>query len=907
MRSAVCVALWWFQCGVQKWETDFAGQSPPHDFGVLVAARRDHRDRPPNMSRYGGPKLPKTLLDQVGGSGAGKGRHNASRKDRRKGERQQTKLARANPRQTVHKVSKLNRQLDLEYDDIPAPRKASIKPTKEARPLKSILKKKSGPIEPATISAPEELRVISGQDSEVSEDGDSDESDTGSLNISRDAAKAGLEDNEDEITALERKLGIKGSKRSKDVGDEELDWLVAGSDSEDELRSFKRKRPDDSKWLRDKRLKASDIAQPPSSEDASFDDGTGVKDAEGDSNQSDAEDELENPFSEDEVDSDDFGSFDSGEEYVPALPLAKKQRENPYVAPVAPGSAPTAGKYVPPSLRKPASSDEEVLKQLRRQLQGLLNRLSEANLVSILQSVEELYAKNARQHVTSTLIELLSDRVGDSSALNDTFLILHAGFATGIYKVIGTDFGAQLLEAIVDSIDKHRAQASEGKQTVNLMSFLAILYTLGMIGPAIVFDFIRSFLDDLSESNTELLLRVIRTSGAQLRLDDPSSLKDIVLIVQRSASAIGEGQLSVRTKFMIETINNLKNNRMKTGQAASAVAAEHTNKMKKALGSLNTRSNLKATEPLRISLSDIRDTEKKGKWWLVGASYHDPAKLAKNNETLTSKSRQDDDAGYESETPGHVSLTKLARSQGMNTDVRRAIFISILSASDYKDAHLRLLKLHLKSKQELEIPRVLLHCVGAEKVYNPYYTLIARKLCGENKYKKAFRFALWDAFKRMDSRNDADVDDNDSDVEQLGSEAMSLSKIVNLAKMYGTLIADGGLSVTILKTLEFAYLSTKAAQFAEVLFTTVILQAHRKGADDKFERMIKDVFAQAAAASGMIQGLQYFVTTTVSKTGVANGKRERQAVRSGCDYALESLTQAASAVAPVVDDSDLSD
>ena len=85
----------------------------------------------------------------------------------------------------------------------------------------------------------------------------------------------------------------------------------------------------------------------------------------------------------------------------------------------------------------------------------------------------------------------------------------------------------------------------------------------------------------------------------------------------------------------------------------------------------------------------------------------------------------------------------------MNTDIRRAIFVTIMSATDYQDAHLRLMKLKLKKVQEFEIPKVLIHCAGGEKTYNPYYTLIAKKICGDRRLKTAFQYCLWDLFKKM--------------------------------------------------------------------------------------------------------------------------------------------------------------
>lgn len=280
-----------------------------------------------------------------------------------------------------------------------------------------------------------------------------------------------------------------------------------------------------------------------------------------------------------------------------------------------------------------------------------------------------------------------------------------------------------------------------------------------------------------------------------MRQDDASSLKNIVLLLQSAVVRKGEEALSVRTKFMIETMNNLKNNRMKTGIAASTIISEHTIRMKKTLGTLNMR-NVRAGEPLRIGLKDLRESDKRGKWWLVGASYKDegrdqledvPIKLsAKPAMTVSELSITDETS---------TDFIHLAREQRMNTDVRRSIFIAIMSATDYKDAHVRLQKLCLKKAQELEIPKVLIHCAGAEKMYNPFYSFVARRVCSDRKLKKAFQFSLWDLFKRMGEVQDfAEENSDDEDEDKLG-----LRSLVNLAKLFGVLIAEGGLSIGVLK------------------------------------------------------------------------------------------------------------
>lgn len=156
---------------------------------------------------------------------------------------------------------------------------------------------------------------------------------------------------------------------------------------------------------------------------------------------------------------------------------------------------------------------------------------------------------------------------------------------------------------------------------------------------------------------------------------------------------------------MLETLTNLRNNKIKpsTGPAADAESA-----LKKYIGSVTRKSGV-TSDPLRLSLEDLRQSESKGKWWLVGAAWagnplvdRQAARMAGEVEPPLKTEQQSKDA----------ALIKLAKKQGMNTDVRRQIFVAIMGAEDYLDAAERINRLKLTEIQQREVVRVLLHCLG---------------------------------------------------------------------------------------------------------------------------------------------------------------------------------------------------
>ncbi|KAJ9611266.1 suppressor of glycerol defect [Cladophialophora chaetospira] len=673
-------------------------------------------------------------------------------------------------------------------------------------------------------------------------------------------------EDEAEISALERKLSLK-TKSSKSAVEDGLDDLLEGLD-EHEARRVKRK-ADGKDWLERKRRKA-------------IHDG----DEELDSNEEDELDDIEDDDSEeypdedvngglssddDGSDADSFGGFDSEDE--PHPPVRKKVRENPYVAPVAPGTS--SGKYIPPSMRKAQNSEGASIERLKRQLQGHLNKLSEANLISILGEIEKVYQSNPRQDVTSVLIELLLSLFCDRSALQNTFVILHAAFATAVYKVIGVDFGAELLSQLVERFDQYHRDDTLSKEAVNLISLLANLFTFHLISNSIIFDHIRLLLGRLSENNTELLLRLIRDCGPQLRQDDPSSLKDIVQLMQRETARMNSAgeQMSVRTKFMIETMTDLKNNKMKAATNNAGLASEHITLMRKVLGSLNEKRSVRASEPLRITRYDIKSSDKKGKWWLVGASWkgnEPPAAPVDTAVILAPDQILDDESS--------IDLLALSRQYGMNTDVRRSIFIALLSAVDYQDGHMRILKLRLKRNQEQEIPKVLLRCAAGEKPYNHYYTLVAKKLCLDKKMRKAFQFALWSFFRRLGENPDLDEDGEDG-----AEEDVEMTEIANMARLYANLALDGAVPLGALKVLDLAAAKERTIMFVELMLAILFIEVK-----DKPSALTKALERAATEAPRVVKRLQFFIKKNVRSTDLV-GKKDRKAVKQGCQMALGVL------------------
>ncbi|KAG9250147.1 uncharacterized protein F5Z01DRAFT_667091 [Emericellopsis atlantica] len=708
------------------------------------------------------------------------------------------------------------------------------------------------------------------------------------------AMKEKLAKDDAEIDEFERKLGIKKGRKSlpqsfKEDGLEELMAdLAGGSDGDDaevgvngDEDSSKRKREFDD-WLAAKRRKTAPKAvhkggreeDERDSEDElnGHDDLTDLDDEEG-SDMFDEEDEDQ--FDEEGS----FGGFGSSEDEAPAA--AQRPRENPYVAPT---QGNVVAKYVPPSLRKTGNTHDEKRERLRKQAQGLINRLTDANIISIVKGVDDLYGNNARGEVTEVLTDLILAQVCKPEALPDQFFVLTGGFCAAVYKIIGSSFGSHLVRRVVQDFGQEydRASAVQGedaaipKEPSNLITFLSQLYVFEVVRCKIIFDYMERLLLDLNEINVELLLRICRNGGRLLRRDDPQALKRVADILGKSVAKAETGSVTVRTKFMVETINDLKNKKSKGKGLDSSIVSEQVISMKKHLGELKSQSRrLDGLTPMGMDLEDVISADTKGKWWLVGASVP-PKEIDSNKSETKSKKGQkhvseDYDANEDEEDMDFVlpDYPKKARSQGLGSPAQIAIFTALMTAMDCQTGYQHYVNLGLKREEKREVARVLVQCVGSEAEYNAYYAGIGELCCRDTKLRFAFQARLWQIFRAMgESLFGEEAEDMDTaDSARFQDEP----RVQKVAQFYASLIASGSLSLAILKPLNMAEMEPWTSFFVECLIISLLQECKSKRAERE-DIKVEKAFGAARELPQLAAGLEWFMRKKLRKTKALSSK-----------------------------------
>jgi len=527
------------------------------------------------------------------------------------------------------------------------------------------------------------------------------------------------------------------------------------------------------------------------------------------------------------------------------------------------GTGGKPGKYVPPHMRnkvqrKDDSNNEEQgddddnderrqeqLRVIRRSLNNALNRLSEDTLVSVSQSIAQLYPEYPSSDINENMWKFTRNAcVATGSVQMTTLIPVYVAALTGVHVQKGdaAQLGEYVMEKIVRELmqdlesarrsgsssqqQQHGKNSDDGdgndrmfsKETSNLTLLLCYLYNFGVIHCSLLYDIIRDLIANFGEVDVEMLLLILSHSGRALRSDDPSSLKEIVLAVQKRAL---EGQSKncsnqSRVDYMVSAMMDLKNNKRRK---QDVVYSERTAKLRKMVGKIkcmvvSSSSNVRASDSsLRITLKDILNADTNGRWWKVGASwvgnqhrYQGEEKSGRGCEGGP-KGVAMPSAAHQTGNKEEERILKLGAKYRMNTDTRRSIFCIIMGSADCDDSFEKLARAGmLKNRTERETVRVLVECCSNEKSYNKYYSHLASRICEfQPQCKFTFQLSFWDAFKQFDE--------------------MKVRKAANLAKLLFHLVAvHQCLRLDVLKALDMSSpddLPEPAMIFLTIFFSSV--------------------------------------------------------------------------------------
>ncbi|XP_071812226.1 nucleolar MIF4G domain-containing protein 1-like isoform X2 [Apostichopus japonicus] len=561
---------------------------------------------------------------------------------------------------------------------------------------------------------------------------------------------------------------------------------------------------------------------------------------------------------------------DEDEGYDQLVVNKKKPKMDPYGFTPEEREIAKSGSYIPPHKRAMMmgenldSKRRAELQKLKRQLKGLINRLSSANVLSISRDIENLYQTKSRNDMNESLCNILQEALIINTMSGDRLVMEAVLLISILHYNVGSEVGAHFLQSMAVKFDElHKALCghdTEDKSCDNALLILIHMYNFKIVHCCLIYDIIRRLINSFTEQDIEMLLLILKSAGMSLRKDDPLALKEIILLIQeQSASSSEEFKQRSRAKYMLETITALRNNDIRKMAANNNL--EHLDTLRKTLRNL-TKNRVHSSESnLRIPLDDLLAVDQKGRWWIVGSAWTGRGPNRPEEKTAGSDSTI---PAVQMDQSTSVKIMELSRQQRMNTDLRRSIFGLVMTAEDYQDCFNKLLHLGVKSKQEKECVLVVIDCCLQERHFNPYYAHILSKLClFDRKFRIACQFAYWDRFKSLDQ--------------------LSKSQLSNLSSLFAHLVLSRASSLSVLKVVEFADMDKNTASFLKKLLVKVLEQEA-----DQVKMVFKTVSGKDKL-SHLRDTISLFLHHFILKQRGARTDEEQQGLRDKINLADRSM------------------
>lgn len=454
----------------------------------------------------------------------------------------------------------------------------------------------------------------------------------------------------------------------------------------------------------------------------------------------------------------------------------------------------TGGAYIPPFKLAQMMSDvtdrESVEYQrlawdaLRKSINGLVNKVNGSNIKHIL---PELFSENLVRGRGLLCRALMKSQVASPG-----FTPVYAA----LVSVLNTKFpevGELLLHRIITAF-KRSLRRKDKPICMASLKFIAHLVNQQVAHEVIAFEMALLLLEKPSNDSVEMASEFIKECGAKLQEISPSGLN---FIFDRLRAILHEGRdVDKRTQYVIEGLYAVR----KAGFEASGypVISENLDLVEEE-DQITHEVSLEDDLDTNMGLDVFREDDeflkheeeyKQMKAEILGEDSDD-------GESDGSESSEEEEEGVPEQHAGPIH-------DETGTDLvnlRRTIYLTIMSALDFEEAGHKLLKMGIPEGQEIELATMIIECCSQEKTFIKYYALLAERFC---KLKKAYADSFADCF-----------------VEQYSMiHRLETNKLRNVAKLFAHLLASDALPWAVLAVIQITEEETTSSSriFIKILF-----------------------------------------------------------------------------------------
>uniref|UniRef100_A0ACD5XYW6 Uncharacterized protein n=1 Tax=Avena sativa TaxID=4498 RepID=A0ACD5XYW6_AVESA len=387
----------------------------------------------------------------------------------------------------------------------------------------------------------------------------------------------------------------------------------------------------------------------------------------------------------------------------------------------------TGGIYIPPfrmaqmlrDVEDKASPEYQRLTwdALKKSINGLVNKVNAMNIKNL---VPELLAENLVRGRGLFCQSCIKSQMA-SPGFTDVFAALVA--------VVNTKFpeiGRLLLVRVMLQL-KRAYKRNDKPQLLAATKFIAHLVNQVVVHEVVALELLAVLLENPTDDSVEVAVGFVKECGAILQDLTPQGLH---AMFERFRGILHEGEIDKRVQFLIEGLFAIRKAKFQ-GFPAIRPELDLVEQEDQCTHDMSFQTELDPETNLnvfRVNPNFVEDEKayENLKKSILGEDVDEDEEGsddASDDEDEEGSDDEDDEEQMEIRDKTETNLINL----------RRTIYLTIMSSVDFEEAGHKLLKIKLEPGQEMELNIMLLECCSQERTYLRYYGLLGQRFCMINK------------------------------------------------------------------------------------------------------------------------------------------------------------------------------
>ncbi|KAI5479563.1 cell cycle control protein, Cwf22 [Pseudohyphozyma bogoriensis] len=389
------------------------------------------------------------------------------------------------------------------------------------------------------------------------------------------------------------------------------------------------------------------------------------------------------------------------------------------------------GAYIPPHRLRAMMADAEEQDQegaeyqrlsweaLRKSINGLINKVNVSNIKLI---VPELFGENLIRG-RGLFVRSIMRAQASSLPFTPIFASLVAIVNTKLPMV-----GELLLTRLI--IQFRRSYKRNDKPTMTATTtFLAQLVNQQVAHEIVALQILVLLLEKPTDDSVEIAVSFMKEVGAFLAETSPKANNGVY---ERFRAILHESGIDKRVQYMVEVLFQVRKDKYKDNpvipEGLDLVEEEDAITHKVQLD-----DELKVEEMLNVFKFDPKYAENEEKYLemkreILGDSDEEEESGESGDEEDDEDSEEEPDDGIKAD--GTVDVHDHTGANVVN--LRRTIYLTIMSALDFEEAVHKLLKIPIGDGQEGEMCNMIIECCSQERTYSKFFGLMGERFCKLN-------------------------------------------------------------------------------------------------------------------------------------------------------------------------------